>query len=511
MPDSDAPDTRPRAGTFLDRPLAPALFVALLFAATLLVFWNGVGPGDSDKYVRAAVDWLENGPVLGKDHWALRLPLVLPLAASYALFGRGEFVSTLPNILYAAGLVAITFVFVRKHLGKIEGFAAAALVATSSYFVTLQSEIWITGVDAFFIALSGWLFIDALAGNRERGRFLAAGLCAGLAWLCRETAIFLPMTFGLVLLTRRPLRFDALVAVGAGFTIVVLAELAAYWIIAGDPLYRIWTDFGHRGDGNFYRIDGVSETFLERLWAPVPLLVSAPPALPFVALSAAAWMVPGFRRAMAERRDVVVFFGLASALGFLVAVFAANLRSPAYYPIVIYAALLSLGAFTAHIARTGGRNAASAVLAGLVALNALTADFRTFDEYTEPRQLAHYLVRNKMTVTTDQATAVRTRMFLIMDGLDRETARDLVRSDLDFPPPFCGLVYAATPAGSKRAIAPEPEWREAWRAKGRERRWTHRLLGALGFDEDTDTRLGQIAAGAPPAALYEAPPCKDQP
>lgn len=46
------------------------------------------------------MDWAEHAPVLGRTHWALRYPLVLPVAALIRLFGFSV------PVLAAVGLAA---------------------------------------------------------------------------------------------------------------------------------------------------------------------------------------------------------------------------------------------------------------------------------------------------------------------------------------------------------------------------------------------------------------------
>ncbi|MGE0408985.1 MAG: glycosyltransferase family 39 protein, partial [Amphiplicatus sp.] len=141
---------------------APGAAVAALFAIAVVCFWSGLGPHDGIAYVNAALAWSENGPVLGETHWALRHLFVLPMAAGFRFFGASEFTAILPNILYAAGLVAITYIYARRCLGAGAGFAAAAFVATSAFFVGLALEVYIFGPEIFFGALAAWLFIEGL-------------------------------------------------------------------------------------------------------------------------------------------------------------------------------------------------------------------------------------------------------------------------------------------------------------------------------------------------------------
>ncbi|MFZ5616963.1 MAG: ArnT family glycosyltransferase [Pseudomonadota bacterium] len=490
----------------------PAFAVALLFLATLAVFWNGIGPIDASRYIAAALDWTQKGPSLGDNHWALRLPIVAPIAASFALFGPGEFVSTLPNILYAAGLVAVTFHFSRRRLGDAGAIGCAGVIAASSFFVVAQSELSVVGPEIFFEALSCWLFLDAARANMDMRRLAASGLCAGAAWLCRETAVALPAALGLLLLARRPFSVKPLLVFGAGFGLIILAELAAYAIVAGDPLYRLKTDFGHRGAGKFYALPpgAPQNEIVARLTLPFRFLLTAPAVTPFVLLSGVLWLAPAFRRAALSPRwrDATLVFGTAAGASFLFSVFGANLRWPDYYPLLSYAALLSLGAVAAGVYDAGRRRLGAAIFASVIALNWTASDLRAYDELSEPRHLARFALSSGETATTDHTTALRARLYLRMAGLAPQEAATRIVSTLGLDHPPCGLVYVATPRGATRAIAPTPDWREIWTAEVRRKRWTVGVVTALSPGGSLPPHLKKLFRAAGPVALYEAPPCR---
>jgi 4-amino-4-deoxy-L-arabinose transferase-like glycosyltransferase len=485
--------------------------VFFLFAATLIIFWNGVGPNDSERYVRIALRWLEDGPTLGQSHWSLRMPIVAPLAASFAAFGVSEFVSTLPNILYAAALVAVTFLYGRKHLGANAGAGAAMLVASSAFLVAAQTELTIVGPEILLGALACWLFIDGAGEKPDLRRLGAAGLVAGLAWLCREIVVYLPLAFALILVARRPLPIREIAVVGGAFAFVVLFEFGAYWLIAGDPLYRLETDFGHRGEAGFYDLPDTApeDPLVARLVLPIFFLLSAPAVTPFVALAAALFLFRGFRRTALARdaRLVTVTFGVSAATAFLVSAYGANLKSPDYYSMAPYTAFLAMGIFAGRLFDSARPRAATAFLAAIMALNAAAADFRRYDELAEPRFLARFILASGEAVVTDPATAARTRLLLRLRQMDIDAAETLVLSSRAVEPAlFCGLVYVATPTGARRGIEPLPDWRLAWTGDVRKERQTIRLIRAL-IPGELSFRTKDRLKIAPPVALYRPSAC----
>ena len=490
---------------------AQAAGVFCLFAATLVLFWNGVGANDSDKYVRIALRWLENGPVLGESHWSLRMPIIAPLAASFAAFGVSEFISTLPNIFYAAALVAVTFFFGRRHLGPNAGAAAAALVAASAFFVVAQSELTIVGPEILLGALACWLFIDGVGERLDLRRLAAAGFVAGLAWLCREIVVYLPLTFGLILMARRPIPFRAIIVVGAAFALIILIELGVYGLIAGDPFYRLDTDFGHRGEAGFYDLpdDAPKHPLLARLGLPLSYLVSAPAVTPFVAVAIALFLFRDFRATVFARawRPASIAFGVGGAMAFLISAYLANLKFPDYYPMLTYAAFIAMGAFAGRLFDRARPRAGMAFLAAVVGLNAAAADFRRYDEYAEPRFLARFLVAAGEPIVTDPATAARTRLFLRFHGLDIARAEALALSSREFEPArYCGLIYVATPSGARRGIEPQADWRLLWTQDVRKRRLTIELIRAL-IPGELSYRMKDRLKIASPVALYRPSAC----
>lgn len=496
---------------WFDRPAIAASVIALLFLATLLIGWSGLAPNDSGKYIDAALRWREDGPTLGTTHWALRLPLIVPMAASFAAFGASELASALPNILFAGGLVAITLLFGRRHLGAAGAAAAAALVATSAFFVTKQSEVSISGVEAFFVALSIWIFADAVKGGAGPKRYALAGAVAGGAWLCREVAIFLPAAFALFLLLRRPLSWPAIFATGAGFAALIIIEMIAYGAVTGDPLYRYLIDFGHRGANPYVDIITPAKSPADYVVQPIFYLISAAETTLFLVLAGAVFLDKGFRARFADktRRDIARLFGLCALLAYVGAAYGLNLKSNDYYPIVAYASFLSLGAYVGHLYETRGRTLGVAVFLALFSLNAAIIDFRRYDEYSESRHLARLMIDTGASVTTDHATAARTRTLLLLAGVSDDESRRRVVSHKGRPAQACGLIYRATPDGSAYDFAAEPQWREVMRDAVRRKPLTHRALAAIGLSASPSRRLNEILRGAGPVILYDAGACPD--
>jgi len=228
------------AGTSTSGPASTGLLgaaaVALVFAALLAATWVGFIESDDLEYARSAALWLDDFPHLGPSHWGLRHLIVLPIAASFALLGRGEVALLLPTVLYAAAIVAMTGLCVRRVAGSTAGLVAALLVATLPVVVTGASLVYSDTIETFFVLASLWAYWFATRSGRA-GLFLASGALAGCAFITRETTAAL-LAFYLVLFLLAPRRIMDFVRMGAGFLVVVGLDTAFLWAASGDPFWR---------------------------------------------------------------------------------------------------------------------------------------------------------------------------------------------------------------------------------------------------------------------------------
>ena len=214
-----------------------AILVAFVFAAMLAVTWVGFIESDDLEYARSGAFWLDDFPHLGQSHWGLRHLIVLPVAASFALFGRGEGPLLLPTVLYAAGIVAMTGLCVRRVAGTLAGLLAALLVATLPVFVTGASIVYSDIPEAFFVLASLWAYYFATQSGSAR-LFLLSGVFAGCAFITRETTMAL-LALYLVLFLAAPRRIMDFFRMAAGCLLVIGLDVMWLWAASGDPLWRM--------------------------------------------------------------------------------------------------------------------------------------------------------------------------------------------------------------------------------------------------------------------------------
>ena len=495
-----------RTAPLLHPPHRLLLLFLAVYSLTALAFWDGIGPRDAERYIAAALQWSESGPFLGENHWALRHLLVLPMAGLFAVFGPSEFLACVPNFIYGALLVAITFHFGRRRLGAVEGNILTLLIATSAFLAIQSGELRIYGVEVFFVALSLWLFVSgADEGRTKTGVLFAAGFSAGCAWLCREATGFLPLALGAAALLSKAPFFRVVAPLAGGFLVVLVSELAFYQIFASDAFYRYRIDLGHGGGSPRSQVGGPAEgeSLLLYIGRPVKELLSYPTVTPFIVIALAL----GFWLARANRlqknvRPTLTTFGLGAALSFLIAGYPLRLEEVEYYPITSYfAAIVTAVALVAVLNRRGAF-VMGAAAAGLVGLNLAAADFRDYDEYSEARLLVDLVEERDETIFADPITIGRARHLLRLRGYSTEAAADRLRLREHLAPG--GLVMQATPAGVSYFFPSEADWTEIARYAPRRLSWTRALLRAFVPRGLQPPRLREILAPSNPVILFRA-------
>lgn len=477
----------------------PAL--AALFLTSVIFYWHGFGPmGDAERYVSAALKWNESGPFLGMNHWSLRHLLVMPMALSFAVLGPGEFVATLPNILYAAALVLVTYAFSRKYLGKEEGLLAGGLIAISAFFVARPMEIGIYGPEIFFGATAVWLFASGLLERRSVSFLLGAGLFAGLAWTIREQTIFLIITFGLLAIGFRRQVVISLMALGFGFGAILLLEWIVYWLASGDPFYRYRVDLHHTTTG-WATLDATHDTLAAKLLRPFKDLATDPLTTPLFILAAIITLVLPSTVVIqpTARRVVAISFGAASVTAAIVSAYGFNLALPRYYPVLPYSICLLLGVGAVAIARIYGRWPAG-LLAGLIVIvNAAGEDFNNYNEYSESRRLAEFAKQFDEPIFTDSLTASRTRHLLRLGRMPNSEISSRIRSD--YIVPFGALFFKAEATRSRGE-----NWCVLAREEVRPTNWTHAIIRRLGAAPHLGKTVERIVSRPQPIELVRILP-----
>lgn len=370
---------------------------AILLGGLILrvIYWHGLVNVDPFAYADAAASISRGLPVFdpeiaGNLYYTqyVRLALVAPAAALYAVFGPGAAQSTAFPIACSLGTAVVSYAFVQHIAGdRAGGLVAAALTIAFPEMVSNSTQFLPDSVLAFFSALTillSWRALDATTKPwaHRAALFAAVGMCWALAFYSRQTAVGLALPLaGLVLWKRR---FDpAMLAGVAGAALVTLGATVLLMALGGEPFEDVRTALAEgrgaqAGSLGYTDIDWTYfETFTsDRGYVPVTLA-----AVGGCALIAATWGVTPRR----ERRQLV---GLIIVVAGLYLYFEFFMRLPSLYSwvkepryalvlVVPLAAAAGIGASSLARALDGRSrfvawSALAAVLAAITCVNVAT-------------------------------------------------------------------------------------------------------------------------------------------
>lgn len=243
-----------------------ALLIAVA-ALALWVGWVGFEASDDSLYYAGADAWLRHPPSAGADHWSTRFPLVLAFAAVLATVGRNFIAFAVTGLLFYAAFVALVGRYAHSIGGARAGWIAALLIASLPVVVANATTPGIDLVEASAL-IAGAMLLGSERAGVARG--FAAGLCFGIAILCRETSVLPLAVFAPLFLIGRPVPRRILFAAGIGIVLVLGLEAMFQYALTGDPLRRYAIAFHH--DEHIDRAANAEGNVL--LWPPIdPLLV----------------------------------------------------------------------------------------------------------------------------------------------------------------------------------------------------------------------------------------------
>lgn len=231
------------------RSLTVASATALLFIAGIMLIFNPVGYAgglwDDGRYLERALRWVEEGPYLGSDHWALRWPVLVDPILSLGFWGLDREALMLFPLIGWLLTGALLFAMMLRRWGH-----AAAVTATLAFIVTPELLTGATRIGAdvrelLFWSASFWCFALAVEKPGRRWPLLAAGVFAALAFAVRETGASILLLYGLAFLHGRLLPRSHYLWIAAGFLPPFLVEHALLFAASGDPLYRFHIDMNH--------------------------------------------------------------------------------------------------------------------------------------------------------------------------------------------------------------------------------------------------------------------------
>jgi 4-amino-4-deoxy-L-arabinose transferase-like glycosyltransferase len=393
----------------------------ILFGALVAFGWIGFLASDDVTYAIGAYGWIEHFPFVG-GHGTIRYPITIPMALSFLTFGENEYAMVLPSLLYMIGALILIWHAVRDVSGSLSATAALGALAISPLLVIQSSIASVDITEMAFLFASVLLFYRCLETGPDPRRLFAAGALAGLAFLTRETAIFVAVFYAIFFVIGH--RFHRLhyLWIAAGFLAIWALEIAYLWVMTGDPLYRINISLHH--DSTIDRtIDVAGNVVIHPLIDPLLVLFLNQEfmALFFIAIPLGLWLC--FSAAVTERTRhfarIISVFGIT---WFLCAAAAQKLLplNPRYFMIPSAVACILTGIGLAQFAASA-RASIRFVAAGLALLllsgNLAGIYLENKDSLFGARQLAAIAAaRPQARITTDPMTRYRADMLLRWEG-----------------------------------------------------------------------------------------------
>jgi hypothetical protein len=240
----------PQAASAVNRAILSLAGLALVLALALYIRWVnyvGVLRPDSFSYIDTALGILRNEEVFtdaraGVVIHAVRLAIVLPLAAVYAALGATEGTSVLWPLACSLGSVGLGFLVGRRIAGPAVGLLTALILALYPLEVMYATQLLPDAVQPFLMLLTTYLYLrgeDADLGScRARRRFELAGAALGAAYLARLTSpVLLLFLLPYSLLRGTLTRQHAWMALG--FVAVLVVAECVFFAYGGIPAYGI--------------------------------------------------------------------------------------------------------------------------------------------------------------------------------------------------------------------------------------------------------------------------------
>ncbi len=434
-----APDTISRPMPAAGQPSAArqAFLVTLcvLFVLVMIALsWDGFLETDDLAYARAADSWLHEVPFLGQSHWALRHFIVLPLAASFAIFGRSEMALAVPMLLYGAGMLLLTGLCMQRVAGTLAGVLAPLLIASVPAFASGATMVYTDVPEAFFVLASFWVFTFATASRRS-SRFILAGVLAGCGFLTRETAAALLVPYAILFLAGYGER-GGYVWMGAGFAAIVGLDALYLGIMSGDPLWRIHVTLqGLAGDSPYTpglkapagMDDPLGIFALPRAVQALVMLFASPALglLPWFGVPASvylAWTPPPGEAGRAARLFLLLAAGWFLTLSF---VFLSLWLIPRYQVVTLCALAVPSAMLLADWLNRGHAIRAALVLLPLLAASLALVSASDHQLMFGERALADFARQHDEPIRTDPATLRGAEWLLENAGADRRVSAGL--------------------------------------------------------------------------------------
>ena len=212
------------------------LIILLALAVRLRHYTGPIGSDDTSYYLRAYEIYDGTYEPTG-NYWRTRYGMLLPIAASYKVFGTNEFAAALWPMLCSLGAVALCYFLGKLELNAETGLLAGVLLAFYPLDIHYAGLILPDIPLSFLIAGSVLAFLHGSRSEKHAAIFFfLSGMLMAVAYSCRSMAvILLPFLALYIAIFERKLRPSYLFFI-AGFLMLISAESLYYTFKGLGPL-----------------------------------------------------------------------------------------------------------------------------------------------------------------------------------------------------------------------------------------------------------------------------------
>ena len=230
--------TKQNFGILIGNTRLMLVLIVLFGIALRLIFFSGMGTSDDLTYSKDAANLGKGLNVKESITLSTRLGVILVTAVSYKLFGINDFSSVLFVLLTSIGEIILAFFFGKLLFSEKTGLMAAFLLSFFPMNVVYATKLWTDMPSAFFMALGVYLFLHSEIKTKSKIGYLASGIFIGIGYFMRESALLIALFFLLYVLYNKRIKKEYFLVI-MGFAIVFAIESSIFYLLTGDPIFRI--------------------------------------------------------------------------------------------------------------------------------------------------------------------------------------------------------------------------------------------------------------------------------
>ena len=464
--------------------------------------WVGYVGTDDQDYANGALGWLNRFPYIGDNHWALRHPVVIPLAVSLAIFGHHEIALGLPGAFFFLVFLGVNYYFLQRFFDSRFALLTSAFMATAPLFAVYATFAQAEIVETLFVSTSFWLFYTATRNKEPAWSMFAAGVAAGVSFLVRETGVALLLFYAVLFLVGFGMRRRYYWTMAVGFLLIAGLEMGYFGALTGDPFYRYHIDVNHnypaarakmfRGTGDVLTAAGnlrVGGTILRPI---LSLLINQEFGLLFwVFIPAAIWVWRAKIIPVEERGLLQILTGLG--MGWMLFISYSRLLDsiPRFYTVTLWTAIVVIMYWMRCCLYRNWPKVSIFLGISLVATNLLCIYVEDKNPAFAERALVAYMVKNHgVVVNTDPLTLHNAYLLLEFKGVSNRVISDPVapaglyyfnKKNIDYCRRY-GCRY------DWKQYLPKESWRVLTRMEPK-RRLIGILMASLGLDNFIPTAI----------------------